>query len=76
MSIIRTGLSLYIYLVILDTILTFIPKWEKENWRLKIRDWSNYTLNPIRNKIEILKLPIDISPLVLILLIQLLKILW
>lgn len=76
MSIIRDLLTCYICLVIIDTILTFIPKFENEVWRKKIREWANYTLNPIRQKIEILRLPIDISPLILILLIQLFRILW
>jgi|GEM_PF-566998 len=76
MSVIRTLLNLYIYLVIIDTFLNYFPKWENTEWRNKIRRYSNFALIPIREKIEVLKLPVDISPLILILLIQIFKFLW
>lgn len=75
MSVIRTLLQFYIYILIADAILSYFPELERHEWRRKIRQICNYTCAPIRKRLPP-NLPVDFSPLVVILLIQLLMFLW
>jgi len=76
MPLIRTLLNLYIILLIVDSVLSYFPKFDMEDWRLKIKKFADYSLDPIRKKIPAHHLPIDISPIIVILIIQILKFLW
>jgi len=76
MPLIRTLLNLYIILLIVDSVLSYFPKFDREDWRLKIKKFADYSLDPIRKKIPAHHLPIDISPIIVILIIQILKFLW
>ncbi len=76
MPLIRTLLNLYIILLIADSLLSYFPKFDREDWRLKIKKIADYSLDPIRKKIPAHHLPIDISPIIVILIIQLIKFLW
>lgn len=75
MSVIRTILQLYIYLLIADAILSYFPDLERKDWRRKIHQVCDYTCAPIRKRLPP-NLPIDFSPLIVILLINLLMFLW
>lgn len=75
MSVIRTLLKLYILALILDAIFSYFPELEKHDWRKKLRKLCDYTCDPIRKRLPP-HLPFDFSPLLVILLINLLMILW
>jgi uncharacterized protein YggT (Ycf19 family) len=75
MSVIRTVLQLYIYALIFDAILSFFPDLQKHKWRLQLKKICDYTCDPIR-KLLPPHLPFDFSPILVILLINLLMFLW
>ena len=72
---IRFFINLYIYIIIADVIISFIPQYANEPWARFIRKLANYTLDPVR-KILPRDLPFDISPLIVIILLQLIPTLW
>lgn len=76
MPLIRTLLNLYIILLIIDSVLSYFSQFDRENWRIKIKKYADYSLEPIRKKLPAHHLPIDISPIIAILIIQLVKFLW
>jgi YggT family protein len=76
MAVIRTLLSLYIFILIADSILSFFPDFNSKEWRKKIKMMADFTCDPIRKKIPETNLPIDISPLIVIIIIQLFEYLW
>lgn len=72
---IRFIINLYIYVLIADIILSYIPQYSDEPWAKFIRKLANYTLDPIR-KILPKEIPFDISPIIVIVLLQLIPSLW
>lgn len=72
---IRGLLYLYTILVLLDAILSFFPQFDREVWRKKLKAFADYSLDPIRKKLPA-HLPYDFSPLIVIMLIQLIILLW
>lgn len=76
MAIIRTLLNFYMILLLVDGILSYVPRLNQEKWRLKIRELANLTCEPVRKKLPIIPLPIDMSPLIVIMLIEIFKFLW
>lgn len=76
MQVIRTILSLYIVIIIIDSILSYFPDYQSKDWRLKIKKMADLTCGPVREKLPDLHLPIDVSPIIVIFLIELFKILW
>jgi uncharacterized protein YggT (Ycf19 family) len=76
MNIIRTLLAAYSFLLVLDAILSYFVNFNNENWRLKLKYICDLSCSPIRKKLEGFHLPIDISPLIVILTIEVFKFLW
>ena len=72
---IRFLINLYIYIIIADVILSFIPQYADEPWAKFITKMANYTLGPIR-KILPKDLPFDLSPIIVIVLLQIIPSLW
>ncbi|MCT4642727.1 MAG: YggT family protein [Bacteriovoracaceae bacterium] len=72
---IRFIIKIYIYIVILDAILSYFPQVKNQAWAKNIKKIADYTLNPIR-KIMPNDLPFDLSPLVLILLLNFVMLIW
>jgi YggT family protein len=72
---IRLLLKLYIFIIIADTILSYLPQLRYQKWAQWIRKAANYTLAPVR-KVLPPDLPIDPSPLVVIVLITIFMALW
>ncbi|MBD65009.1 MAG: hypothetical protein CME62_07365 [Halobacteriovoraceae bacterium] len=75
MHIIRTLLNIYILIIIADAILSYFPQFRHHEVARFIRKAANYTLDPIR-KLLPEDLPIDISPIIVIVLINILMKLW
>lgn len=75
MSVIRTLLQFYIYILIADAILSYFPELDRKEWRRKIHQVCDYSCAPIRKRLPP-NLPFDFSPLIVILIVQLLMFLW
>jgi uncharacterized protein YggT (Ycf19 family) len=73
--IIRTLLDVYIYVLIFDAIFSFFPDLMKHNWRRQHKRICDFTCNPIRKRLP-MHLPFDFSPILVILLINLIIFLW
>jgi YggT family protein len=76
MQIIRSLLSLYVFVLIIDAILSYFPDFNQKTWRVNIKRAADFTCDPIRKKLPPMHLPIDISPIMVICLIEILKFLW
>ena len=72
---IRSLIDLYILLIVIDGILSYLPQFAHTSWREFIKKASDLSCMPIR-KILPENLPADFSPLVVILGLQLIKQLW
>ncbi len=72
---IRLILNLYIIVLILDTLLTFMPKFKSHPVALYIKKAADLSLIPVRKMLPP-DLPFDFSPMVVILFIQIFKALW
>lgn len=72
---IRFLINLYVYILIADVILSFIPQYADQPWAKFIKKMANYTLAPVR-KVLPQDLPFDFSPIIVIVLLQLIPSLW
>jgi YggT family protein len=67
---IRFIIDLYILIIVIDAVLSFLPQLRQEVWVLYIRQISGYSVNPVRKLLRRYipdSLPFDISPLIVIL---------
>jgi len=72
---IRIIINLYIYVIILDAILTFFPQYRAQEWAKIIRKAADLTQKPIRKYLP-KDVPWDPSPLIVIIILQLVIALW
>lgn len=72
---IRLLIDLYIGVLIVDTILSYFPQYRFKPWAIKIRTFADYSCIPIRRYLP-KDLPFDFSPLVVIVILNILKMLW
>lgn len=72
---IRFVINIYIYLIIFDAIMSYFPQYQGQQWAKTIKRLADYTLKPIRKMLPA-DLPFDFSPLIVIFLLNLVKILW
>ena len=72
---IRFILHLYVFVIILDSVLSYMPQYQNEPWAKFVKQLADYTLKPIR-KILPQDLPFDFSPLIVIIILQLIPGLW
>lgn len=75
MHLIRSLLDIYILILIADVVLSYLPQFRSHDIAKLINKAANYSLDPIR-KVLPEDLPFDLSPIVAILLINLLQALW
>ena len=73
--IIRPLLHLVLILLIVDAILSYIPQVRQQVWAQKLKMGADFILNPIR-KILPKDWPVDVSPLVVIIVVMLIEWLW
>ena len=64
-------LQIYIFILIADTVLSYIPQWHFRAPVRLIKKLADYSLVPIRKKLPA-EMHIDISPLIAISIIQVL----
>jgi len=72
---IRSLLNLYVLILIVDVILSYLPQFRHQPWAQFIRKASDITCRPIRQVMPP-DLPFDFSPMIVIVGLQLLKVLW
>jgi YggT family protein len=72
---IRLLIRVYIFVLIADAILSYLPQYRNTTWAQKIRMIADFTCAPIR-KVLPPDLPFDFSPLIVILLLQVLVAIW
>lgn len=68
---ITTILQLFIYLIIFDIVLSYIPQVKAQSWAQKLHKIADAPQAPIRDMLP-QGMPIDPSPMILIILIQIL----
>jgi uncharacterized protein YggT (Ycf19 family) len=73
--VIRTLLQIYIYVLIIDAILSYFPELQRHNWRRQLKRAADLSCDPIRKQLPA-HLPIDLSPILVIFIIELLFFLW
>lgn len=64
-------LQLYIYIIIADIVLSYLPQLRSQKWAIIIHRLADATMRPIREALP-QGMPIDPSPMVVIILIQIL----
>lgn len=70
-SLLRNILQLYIYVIILDALLSWVPDVRRQKWAQMLHRAADVAQKPIREFLP-QGLPIDPSPIILIILIQML----
>ena len=72
---IRMIINLYIWLLIADAVLSFFPHLRHNSVVRIIKQMADFTVKPIRRYLPP-DLPFDFSPLIVIILLQLLMAIW
>ncbi len=72
---IRFLINIYIFLTILDVILSYFPQVQSYPWAKKLHKTTDFTQKPIRNILPP-DLPFDFSPLIVIMVLYLIMALW
>jgi YggT family protein len=72
---IRFIISLYIWLLIIDVVLSYLPQFRHQPWVKNIKKVADFSCAPIR-KIMPPDLPFDFSPMVVIILLNFIMWLW
>jgi len=74
-GLIRTLIELYILLLFVDVILSYLPQYRRNIWVKRVHTLANYTCSPIRRYLPN-DLPFDFSPLIVVVILTVLKALW
>ncbi|MBF0361461.1 MAG: YggT family protein [Oligoflexia bacterium] len=72
---VRSIIHLYILIIIADAVLSYVPQYRTKQWAQVIRKIADFSLDPIR-KLLPKDLPFDVSPLIAIIVLQLIMALW
>ncbi|MAF77550.1 MAG: hypothetical protein CME63_03565 [Halobacteriovoraceae bacterium] len=72
---IRSLINLYVLVLIIDVILSYLPQYRHQPWAQFIKKAADFTCKPIR-QIMPPDLPFDFSPMIVIMGLQLIKVLW
>ncbi len=66
MGLIRLLFILVVVLIIADTVLSYFPQSQSNEWAKKLRKFSDFLLNPLRRLFPE-DMPFDVSPMILVL---------
>ncbi len=72
---IRFLINLYTWIVLADVVLSYMPHYQHHEWAKFIKKAAGYSLNPVR-KILPQDLPFDFSPVIVLIILQLIPALW
>ena len=72
---IRFLIDIYIFILIADVVLSYLPQFRSQQWAVYIRKAGDFTCKPIR---QILPpdLPFDPSPMIVIFALKIIEALW
>ena len=73
--IIRPLLNLFLILLVVDAVLSYIPQVRQQVWAQKLKQGADFVLNPIRKFLPKVW-PVDVSPLIVIIIVKLFELLW
>ena len=76
---IRSILNVYILVLVLDVILSYLPQFKNYPAAIYIKKGSDFTCKPVRNLLRQMvpqDFPFDFSPFIVILIIKILEALW
>jgi len=73
--IIRPLLNLFLILLVVDAVLSYIPQVRQQAWAQKLKQGADLVLNPIRKFLP-KDWPVDVSPLIVIIVVKLFELLW
>jgi YggT family protein len=73
--IIRPLLNLFLILLVVDAVLSYIPQVRQQVWAQKLKQGADFVLNPIRKFLP-KDWPVDVSPLIVIIIVKLFELLW
>lgn len=63
---IRSLINLYIILIFVDALLSYLPQFRNKPWALKLKKLADFTCGPVRRMLPP-DLPFDFSPLIVFL---------
>lgn len=66
---IRIIIDLYILILFIDIVLSYLPDVRRQEWAQKVTQVANFTLDPVRKYMP-KDLPFDFSPIVVIILLR------
>jgi YggT family protein len=72
---IRFLIGFYTWIVLADVLLSYVPQYQNEQWALIIKKAAGFSVNPVR-KLLPPDLPFDFSPVIVLIILQLLPSLW
>ena len=72
---IRFLINVYIFIIIADAILSYLPQYRNYEGVKYIRKLANYSLDPVRKFLPE-DFPVDVSPIIIILGLNVIKLLW
>lgn len=72
---IRMLINLYILVLFIDVILSYLPQFRSQPWAVWIKKIADFTCRPIRQMLPP-DLPFDFSPLIVIFVLNLVKFAW
>lgn len=72
---IRILIDLYLIVLFLDVILSYLPQFQRTIWRQKIKQLADLTCKPVR-KVLPQDLPFDFSPIIVFMAFRLVEALW
>ena len=72
---IRLLIDIYVVVVILDAILSYLPQFKHHPAVITIKRIADVSLKPVRRYLP-QDLPFDLAPVVVVMLLNLIKVLW
>lgn len=64
-------LQIFIYVIIADVLLSWVPEVRKQPWAQKLHEFANIPQKPIRDMLP-KDIPLDPSPMIIIIICQIL----
>ena len=73
---IRVLIDLYILVLIVDVIISYLPQYKHHPFAIKIKQVADLSCNPIRRILPPHQIPFDISPIIVIAGLKVFEAIW
>ncbi len=67
---IRTLIDIYIFILIVDVIISYIPQYKNHIAAIRVKQIADYSCKPVRKLMPDLDIPFDISPMIVIFILK------